>query len=89
MKTKIDWAHKLTSRKFWAAFLGFIVPLLVIFGVDAITIEQVVALVSSMAVLISYIVGEGMVDKARINKGGEHIDESGVSSEDVGDRKTP
>ena len=25
---KIDWKKKLTSRKFWAAVVGFVVPLL-------------------------------------------------------------
>lgn len=68
---KIDWTRKLTSRKFWAAIIGFITPLLVIFGVDSLTIEQVVGLVASMGVLISYIIGEGMVDKAKIDKEAE------------------
>jgi hypothetical protein len=28
MKTKIDWKHKLTSRKFWAAIVGFVSPMI-------------------------------------------------------------
>ncbi len=65
---KINWKQKLTSRKFWAAFIGFVTALLVAFGVDNLTIEQVVALITAASTLIAYIVGEGIVDAARINK---------------------
>lgn len=65
---KINWKQKLTSRKFWAAFVGFITALLIAFGVDNLTIEQVVALITAASTLIAYIIGEGMVDAARINK---------------------
>ena len=36
---------------------------MVLFGADAEKQERIVAVVSSSAVLISYIIGEGMVDK--------------------------
>lgn len=64
---KINWKQKLTSRKFWAAVIGFITALMVAFGVDDLTIEQVVALITAASTLIAYIIGEGMVDAARIN----------------------
>lgn len=64
---KINWKQKLTSRKFWAALTGFITALLVAFKVPDLTIEQVVAIISASATLIAYIIGEGMVDAARIN----------------------
>ena len=62
---KINWKQKLTSRKFWAAVIGFVTALMVAFGVDDLTIEQVVSVISASAVLIAYIIGEGMVDAAR------------------------
>jgi len=62
---KIDWAKKLTSRKFWAAVTGFITTLLVAFNVDSLTIEQVAALMTAAATMIAYIIGEGLVDAAR------------------------
>lgn len=65
MMTKIDWKSKLTSRKFWAAVTGFVTAILVAFKVDKLTIEQMVSVVSASAVLIAYIIGEGMVDAAR------------------------
>ena len=65
--SKIDWKTKLTSRKFWAAVIGFATAIMVVFGVDDLTIEQVASVISASAVLIAYIIGEGMVDAARIN----------------------
>ena len=63
---KINWKSKLTSRKFWAAIIGFITAIMVAFNFSDMTIEQVTALVSASAVLIAYIIGEGMVDAARM-----------------------
>lgn len=62
---KINWKQKLTSRKFWAAVIGFVTALMVAFGVDDLTIEQVIGLIIAASTLIAYIVGEGMVDAAR------------------------
>ena len=68
---KTNWTQKLTSRKFWAAIITFITSILVAFGVPDLTIEQVVAVISAGSVMIAYIIGEGMVDAARIEKGNE------------------
>lgn len=64
---KINWKQKLTSRKFWAAVIGFVTAILVAFGVNDLTIEQVVGMITAASTLIAYIIGEGMVDAARIN----------------------
>jgi len=68
--SSIDWKKKLTSRKFWAAVTGFVSALLIAFRVDELTVTQVVAVISACSVLISYIIGEGMVDSARAKSGG-------------------
>ncbi len=62
---KINWKAKLTSRKFWSAVVGFVVPLLLAFGVSDSNITQVTALIMSGGSLIAYILGEGMVDAGR------------------------
>lgn len=62
---KINWKQKLTSRKFWAAVIGFVTAILVGFNVDKLTMEQVTAIISACGVLIAYIIGEGMVDANR------------------------
>lgn len=63
---KIDWARKLTSRKFWAAAVGFITSLLMVAGMTENQIGQIVGLVMSGATLIAYIIGEGLTDAAHI-----------------------
>lgn len=61
---KIDWARKLTSRKFWAAVIGFATPLMTMLQVSDSTSVQVTALIMSGGTLIAYIIGEGMTDAA-------------------------
>lgn len=73
---KINWKQKLTSRKFWAAIVGFATTILVAFNVDAMTTEQVVAVITAAGTLVAYIIGEGMVDAARINGENEKEEET-------------
>lgn len=61
---KIDWKRKLTSRKFWAAVVGFITPIMIAAGAGDNAITQVAAIVMGGATLIAYIIGEGLVDSA-------------------------
>ncbi len=62
---KINWKQKLTSRKFWAALVGFVMPLLLAFGVSENVATEIVGIITSGASVIAYIVGEGMIDAAR------------------------
>ena len=62
---KINWKQKLTSRKFWVAVTGFVTSIMLALNIDALTIEQTVAIISSTSILIAYIIGEGLVDSAR------------------------
>lgn len=69
---KIDWVRKLTSRKFWAAVIGFVVPLLIAFGVSEEVAAQVSSIIMSGAALIAYIIAEGLVDASNAgNNGGD------------------
>lgn len=58
----INWKAKLTSRKFWAAVVGFITPLMLAFGMAETTVTQIVAIVMAGADVIAYIIAEGLVD---------------------------
>lgn len=58
----IDWKRKLSSRKFWAAIIGFITPLLLSFGVSNELVTQIAGIIISGATVIAYILGEGLVD---------------------------
>lgn len=59
----MDWKRKLTSRKFWACIISVFISVCVMCGVETDKQERMVAVISSSATLIAYIIGEGMVDK--------------------------
>ena len=64
--SNIDWKTKLTSRKFWVAVVGFVVPLLVAFGMSDNQAAEVASIIMAGANMIAYIIGEGLVDSSRI-----------------------
>lgn len=66
---KIDWKRKLTSRKFWAAVVGFVTQLMMAAGASEGTVTQTVAVIMAGATLIAYMIAEGFADSA--NSGGE------------------
>ena len=70
----INWKQKLTSRKFWAAVITFVTTVLVAFGVERVTTEQVTAIIAATSAVVAYILGEGLVDSARIKAGSENYD---------------
>lgn len=59
---EINWKQKLTSRKFWAAIVGFITPVMLAFGASDSTAAQVTAIITAGAAVVAYIIGEGFVD---------------------------
>ena len=68
---KIDWKRKLSSRKFWAAAVGIITGLSMIFGLDENTISTVAGAVVSAASVVAYIMAEGKVDAEGVKHDGE------------------
>ena len=62
----INWKQKLTSRKFWAAVIGFVTTILVVLNYSEMQVEQVAGVISAAGVLIAYIIGEGFVDGKRV-----------------------
>ena len=61
---KIDIVRKLTSRKFWVAVVGLVSGLPLAFKVDANTVENVSGIITALASVVAYIIGEGLVDAA-------------------------
>ena len=59
---KIDWKRKLTSRKFWVAVISFVTLLLIFFNVPQETVTQVAEIIMAGAVVIGYVIGEGLAD---------------------------
>ena len=65
---KIDWKRKLSSRKLWAAVVGIITGLAMVFGLDESTINSVAGAVVSVASVVAYIITEGKVDAANVKR---------------------
>lgn len=78
---KIDWARKLTSRKFWLAVSNFVGMLIVALGGTENQATQITALIIAGATVLAYIVGEGLVDAANKLPEGELI-EAGYVEDD-------
>ncbi len=62
----IDWARKLTSRKFWVAIASFVALVWVAAGGSESQAAQVTALIMAGATVIGYIMGEGLIDAAAV-----------------------
>lgn len=61
----INWKQKLTSRKLWIAFAGMAAGFALAFGAAAETAETISGCILSVASVIGYLVGEGLVDARR------------------------
>ncbi len=66
---KINWKQKLSSRKFWAAVIGFVTALAAALGADAMTTEQIATIISAVGILAAYIIGEACVDASKHDSG--------------------
>lgn len=71
---KRTWKDKLTSRKFWAAVIGVVISVMVLFGYSEDETDKTVALVTACGTLVAYIVGEGMTDATHNRNEGEADD---------------
>ena len=58
----IDWARKLSSRKFWVALAGFIAGLIVYCGGTPERATATEGLIMSMASIVVYICAEAAAD---------------------------
>lgn len=78
----MNWKQKLSSRKLWAAIAGIVVGLVVAFGGDGETIQQVAGSVMSVVSAIIYILAEAGVDKAAAGSPDIHILPDGTEDKD-------
>ncbi len=67
----INWKNKLSSRKFWAALGSCALTLMVLLGISCPTQEQIIALIGAIGAFVAYIVGESVVDGARVKADAE------------------
>lgn len=62
---KINWAEKLSSRKFWAYLIGIISSLLFVFGIAETEVAQIAGIISAFGTMAIYLLTEGKVDVER------------------------
>jgi len=58
--------QKLGSRKLWAAIVGVVTGLAMVFGLDESIVTSVAGAVTALASVITYIITEGKVDSAAV-----------------------
>lgn len=78
---KIDWVRKLTSRKLWVAVTGMVAGFVLAFGGKAELAETISGCIMSVASVVAYIIGEGLVD-AGYAAGEAKLEESLAIDED-------
>ena len=62
---KDDIVRKLTRRKFWVSVCAFVSLLVVAVGHTEEEAVQITALIMAGATVLSYIIGEGLIDAGR------------------------
>lgn len=58
--------QKLSSRKLWAAIIGVLTGVAMIFGLDGEVIETVSGAVVAVGSVVAYIAAEGKIDAERV-----------------------
>ena len=71
--SNIGWKRKLGSRKLWAAAAGIAAGLAMVFGLDEAVISTAAGAVVSMASVLAYLVTEGRVDAAGVQRAGQDV----------------
>ncbi len=66
MDYKINWKRKLTSRKWWVSIAALVTGLILAFGGGENKAQTVSGCIMSVAAVVAYTVGEGLVDSASI-----------------------
>lgn len=59
---KINWAKKLSSRKFWALVAGLATSFLVLANVPENTVAQVAAIIGAFGSIAVYMLSEAYID---------------------------
>ncbi len=67
---------KLSSRKFWMALAGVATGVAVAFGVDSGAIATVAGAVTAVLSVASYVVTEGRIDAAAVEKTAQQLQEA-------------
>lgn len=68
--------QKLSSRKLWAAIVGVLTGIAMIFGLDGEVIETVAGAVVTVGSIVAYISAEGKIDAERIKNAVDKVQDA-------------
>lgn len=68
--------QKLSSRKLWAAVVGVVTGLAMIFGLDENTINTVAGAIVSVSSVMTYIITEGVVDATAVGNAANKVQDA-------------
>lgn len=68
--------NKLKSRKLWAAMVGVIVGVAMMFGIDPNVAETVSGAVISVVSVMTYIITEGRIDAAAVGDAAQKVQDA-------------
>ena len=68
--------NKLKSRKLWAAMVGVIVGVAMMFGIDPNVAETVSGAVISVVSVVTYIITEGRIDAAAVGDAARKVQDA-------------
>jgi phage shock protein PspC (stress-responsive transcriptional regulator) len=68
--------RKFSSRKLWAAIVGVLTGVAMIFGLDGHTIETVSGAVLAVSSIVSYIAAEGKIDAERVKDAANKVQDA-------------
>ena len=85
---KIDWAKKLSSRKFWAMVAAFAQSTITAFGGTESTAVRVASIIVGGGAIIAYILTEGKVDAASAANASKPTYDAPTATADAGNEET-
>lgn len=68
--------QKLNSRKLWAAIVGVIMGLAMVFGLDENTVTTVAGAVMALVSVVTYIVAEGKIDADAVKNAAQQVQDA-------------
>lgn len=68
--------QKFSSRKLWAAIIGIIMGVGMVFGLDGEVIETVSGAVLAVSSIVAYIMAEGKIDAERVKNAVDKVQDA-------------
>lgn len=68
--------QKLSSRKLWAAIVGVLMGIAMVFGLDGEIIETISGAIVTVGSIVAYIMAEGKIDAERVKDAANKVQDA-------------